>query len=185
MNNTWIQTYTGKRVDLSKPTSDDISITDIAHSLSLLNRFTGHTRLPISVAQHSIMVANYMPKGDKLVGLLHDAHEAYIGDISSPAANLITKLSREAGVILYIKTQIQNKIYKVFGVRPECINYSLINYWDIRVRLAEARDFLGDIEGWESILSPADDHIYLMSPEHAENKFLNLFSEYIKEVTVL
>lgn len=82
----FILTYTGKVFPLDDVTSDCIDIRDIAHSLSQLCRFTGHTNMFYSVAQHSLLVSEKMPGGpaEKLVGLLHDAAEAYTNDLASP-----------------------------------------------------------------------------------------------------
>lgn len=68
-------------MDLLRPDPDSICIQDIAHALSLTNRFTGHTHVPYSVAQHSHTVSMGLPT---LAAHLHDAHEAFLGDISTP-----------------------------------------------------------------------------------------------------
>lgn len=85
-----IQTYTGRKFDLVNPDPEKVEIVDIAWALSMLPRFTGHTRKFYSVAQHSMCVAQ-MLAGTPLQfeGLMHDAAEAYIGDISSPMKRLI------------------------------------------------------------------------------------------------
>jgi hypothetical protein len=75
--------------DFSSVGSNSIDIYDVANSLSKVNRFTGHTNIPYNVAQHSIFVA-YLIKKDghsarlRLLGLMHDFHEAYFSDMSSP-----------------------------------------------------------------------------------------------------
>ena len=79
-----ILTATGKRFDLYEPDADLIDPRDISHSLAHLCRFNGHTREFYSVAQHASMVADLVPEKDKLVALLHDAAEAYIGDMVQP-----------------------------------------------------------------------------------------------------
>lgn len=85
----WIQTYSGIKFDLDKPTKYMINLSDIAHQLSLINRFNGATHEPYSVAQHCIEVSLVLPC---LESLLHDAHEAYIGDICTPIKKTIQSL---------------------------------------------------------------------------------------------
>lgn len=83
-NGPWIITHSGIKVHLLNPDKDEILIQDIAHALSNMCRFVGHTKVFYSVAEHSIRVADLLPKELKLWGLLHDASEAYISDISRP-----------------------------------------------------------------------------------------------------
>lgn len=78
-----ILTHTGKRFDLLEPDADMIDPRDICHSLAHLCRF-GHTREFFSVAQHSCIVAELVPEEHKLAALLHDATEAYLGDMTRP-----------------------------------------------------------------------------------------------------
>jgi 5'-deoxynucleotidase YfbR-like HD superfamily hydrolase len=83
--NAWIQTFSGVRFFPFAPKGDDINIDDIAHSLSFLCRFTGHTRTFYSVAQHSLIVSAIVRnERARPWALMHDGAEAYIGDISSP-----------------------------------------------------------------------------------------------------
>lgn len=88
----WIQTLSGKAFDYGNPDPESITIFDIAHALSNICRFTGHTISFYSVAQHSVL-CSYAPEvqGDptlQLYALLHDAHEAYVGDVNSPLKSL-------------------------------------------------------------------------------------------------
>jgi hypothetical protein len=87
----WVQTSCGLAVDLGNPQIEQIDITDINTALTRIPRFNGHTILAWSVAQHSLAVekelqlTGAMPEaGERLAALLHDAHEAYTGDIVSP-----------------------------------------------------------------------------------------------------
>lgn len=79
-----IRTYTGKFVNPLKMTDSDICIEDIAHALSLVPRFAGHTNHFLSVACHSITVCTLVSIQHKLAALLHDATEAYLLDIPTP-----------------------------------------------------------------------------------------------------
>jgi hypothetical protein len=79
-----ILTYTGKSLDPLSPDPDAIVIEDIAHALSNICRYTGHVRRFYSVAEHAFRVSFLVPDQDRMWGLLHDASEAYIGDVARP-----------------------------------------------------------------------------------------------------
>ena len=81
---TWVQTISGRAVDLLDPKPETISIEDIAHSLARICRYTGHTTEHYSVAQHSVLVARALSPELALEGLMHDAVEAYVQDVSAP-----------------------------------------------------------------------------------------------------
>ncbi|AKD38120.1 hypothetical protein I926_03970 [Pasteurella multocida subsp. multocida OH4807] len=85
----WIHTYSGKYIDYKNPDFNEINITDIAHHLSLENRFMGQTSEPYSVASHSLFcaeIAEYLNYSAymQLRVLMHDFHEAYVKDIPTP-----------------------------------------------------------------------------------------------------
>lgn len=81
----WILTYTGKRFDVPVPKPEQIDIVDIANQLHHVPRFWGATRVPYSVCEHSILVSNLLTSFPlRFQGLMHDAVEAYIGDLATP-----------------------------------------------------------------------------------------------------
>ena len=92
-----IQTVMGHWLDLTAPAPGAITAADVSHALSLINRWCGHTARPYSVAEHSLLVAEIVERelgGDvhaQLAALLHDAHEAFIGDISTPAKRALAE----------------------------------------------------------------------------------------------
>lgn len=88
MSSPWIQTYMGIHFDLLDPQPEMIDIGDIAHALARIFRFTGHGN-EYSVAQHSILVSYRVPLELAFQGLMHDAHEAYMGDISAPLKRVL------------------------------------------------------------------------------------------------
>ena len=84
-----INTWSGQQFNFLNPEPTQILIEDIAHALSLQCRFNGHCEKFYSVAEHSIAVCKLVEaRGYSLevimTALLHDASEAYIGDIVSP-----------------------------------------------------------------------------------------------------
>lgn len=95
----------GKLLNILEITEQDIDIYDICYSLSNIARFSGQVPF-YSVARHSIYVSQILPHELKLSGLLHDASEAYIGDVVSPIKhkmkeylelekNIMTKVSKK------------------------------------------------------------------------------------------
>lgn len=110
----WINTYTGRRVNPLALQLEDICIDDIAHALALTNRFCGHTKFPVSVAQHSVFVSRIVPPEHQLQALLHDASEAYLGDVTR-------WLKRHAAMAMYrsAEDRAMAVINTKFGCRVE------------------------------------------------------------------
>lgn len=84
----WNQTLGHHAYVYEDPSIDAINLCDISHSLANINRFNGHTFRPISVAEHSIGVASMVSPEHRLGALLHDAAEAYLGDMATPLKSL-------------------------------------------------------------------------------------------------
>lgn len=80
----WIQLRSGRRFYPLDPRPNEISIFDIAHSLSMKCRYGGHCSRFYSVAEHSVLVSENVPAEHALWGLLHDAGEAYLADVPKP-----------------------------------------------------------------------------------------------------
>lgn len=119
-----ILTYTGKVFDFDALDSNEYDINDIVHSLGLQNRFLGHTRQPWSVLKHSLLVEalcfyfNYGP-ATQLAALLHDASEAYIGDVPTPLKHSYTNFKEK-------EEQILRSIYK--ALCPQiCDEYGILH----------------------------------------------------------
>jgi hypothetical protein len=98
----WILTHHGRDHYLNGPEAyhpDNVpSPREIAWSLAHLNRFTGHTNRPYSVAEHSLLVMNIArlqfqaDAGGQLAALMHDAHECIVGDVASPIKQVINQI---------------------------------------------------------------------------------------------
>ena len=86
------ETISGKIMDLQNPDPKHIDIEDIATALSHIVRFGGHMRRPYTVGHHSILMSKLIPKEYALHALLHDATEAYLGDVIKPLKNILAPL---------------------------------------------------------------------------------------------
>ncbi len=105
------RTASGLQVDLERFGPSDVSIVDIACALSRVCRFAGHIHQFFSVAEHSLLVARLVDPPYQLPALLHDASEAYLGDVSR---NL--KHSSYMQGYRVIEARVQQAIEQCFGL---------------------------------------------------------------------
>lgn len=139
----WIQTLPrlgereGRAFDLVKPTPDMIDFRTIAKVLARVPRFGGHTGGGVlSVAQHCHEGARALlnETGSRVAAaafLVHDAHEAYIGDIATPVAQALADIAagdapiedwrQERSAIVTralreLKSRIDNAVYQAAGL---------------------------------------------------------------------
>lgn len=82
--------YSGRMVNVVHPESSTIRLEDIAHGLAHTIRYRGALGVPLTVAQHCVMLSHWadLPKNHRSWALFHDAAEAYLGDVPAPVANL-------------------------------------------------------------------------------------------------
>jgi hypothetical protein len=115
----WMQTYTGRPFRFDDLSDLQLDIRDIARPLSRLPRFGGHTSHPISVAEHSVVVSQILrawnqPNIVQLHGLMHDAHEAFTGDIVAPLKRFLHDTMNFD--ISSLQDSIQNAIHQAFNI---------------------------------------------------------------------
>jgi len=174
MPDPYVSTYLGHRFYLTRPHIDDIAIEDIAHGLAYQCRFNGQTREFYSVAQHSLMVMELVPEPYRLAALLHDAAEAYLGDMVKPLKNLFPAFSEIEGRVMEI-------IGHRFGVDLANLHPS-IKEAD-RIALAtEKRDLMPhSTEPWSYLagVEALPDVILPMPPQAAKQGFLAAFTQIV------
>ncbi len=167
----WISTYTNKHFALFRTTLDMIDILDIAHGLSMVCRFGGHTKKFYSVAQHSIIVSKLCPPEYALEGLMHDATESYMGDMVRPLKQCMPE---------YIKAE--NNLHEVinlkFNLKHDDKCKAQVKIADNIALVTEKRD-LKNHELWDYLkaVEAADFKIKPWGPSKAEREFLKLFGE--------
>lgn len=171
MNHTTMQTYTGKLIDLKNFTVDDVRLSDISHALSMLNRFTGHSKCPYSVAQHSVMVSKLCAPEHALWGLLHDASEAYLGDIASPLKAMLPEYQK-------LEDHFQQTIAKAFYL-PWPMPAD-VKHCDLRALMAEKRDLIPGDHDWGIDVEPMSGPINPYSWTQAKQLFEDRYKELCK-----
>lgn len=168
MTKTMMQTFTGKIIDLADFKEDDVRMPDIAHALSIINRFTGHSRKPYSVAQHSVMVSRIVEPKHALWGLLHDASEAYLGDVATPLKTMLTAY-RE------LEDHIQRTIARRYGLvwpMPAAVKEA-----DLKALMAEKRDLLTVDHDWGIEVNPVSDPVLPYCWQDSKQAFEDRFKE--------
>lgn len=163
----------GRLVDLAHPRPDDVDLDDIAHGLAHLCRFDGQCEHFYSVAQHSVLVSRLCEMHADWA-LFHDAHEAYLGDVSSPLKALLgpeyRRLSEKWDIAIAAR----------FGLRRAMKS---VKRADTIAMLAEVRDngpfglepahFLGYADLPESVLGEVEKTaVNPLAPGAAEALFL-------------
>lgn len=154
--------WTGAEINVWRPRGKSIDVLDIAVSLARQCRFSGHLPHHYSVAQHSLnclLLATHVYAGQHvmaLAALLHDAHEAYLGDINGSARKLLTRMfgvdwSR-------VERHFNDALTEKFGLPEMTFHYSGTNTVDKTV-LALEDEALGLGYGLkidDEFLSPSD-----------------------------
>jgi 5'-deoxynucleotidase YfbR-like HD superfamily hydrolase len=167
----WIQTYSGRRFTPTNPNPDAIVVQDIAHSLSMQCRFSGHCESFYSVAQHSVLVSYICDHNDALWGLLHDASEAYLVDVPSP----LKRSGHFQGYIDFEK-KVQEAICRRFGLtmtEPPSVKRA-----DKTLLATEARDLMSPLRtDWTQPCEPLPFKIEPLSQQDAKNLFMKRFFE--------
>lgn len=168
MGNSEIMLASGKYFRLLS-TGQEIKIEDIAHALSHLCRFTGHTREFYSVAQHSVLCSHLVPAEFALEALLHDATEAYIGDMSTPLKSLLPRYKAIESAIWY-------EIADTFGVARQLSQE--VKRADLIMLATERRDLLNEHNAvWPELagIKPAWFHIIPHHSSTARCMFMTRF----------
>jgi hypothetical protein len=165
----YICTYLGNRFFPLEGRIDLVHLEDIAHGLAYQCRFNGQTSEFYSIAQHSLMVADIVSAEHpelRLAALLHDASEAYLGDVVKPLKALLPNYKE-------IEKNVEEIIASTFGV-ADMFNPS-IKHADMIALATEKRDLMPhSAEDWSYLVGfiPLPNAIACMSPEQAKRSFL-------------
>ncbi len=148
----YIRTFSGVDFTVFNPSPEQIDIIDIAHALSQICRYGGHSKTFYSVAQHSIAVSYLVKPENALCGLLHDATEAFFGDLPRPVKYKIPE---------YIK--IENELYK-----------NIAQKFSLPILIPD------DVHEVDSLMITEYewDYFMLKNPQEKHKEFYNLFFKF-------
>lgn len=170
------KTFTGRRVYPLDLRPEDIDPVDIAHHLAMICRFGGGVKHHYSVAQHSFLMAvtarNDSTKELVAHALLHDAAEAYLGDVIRPL-----KRCAEFAAYRDAEEQAMCAIADRFGLPHGFEKSSKIKHLDNLILAAEKRDLTVPWADDEELPDPRDVlRIGELSPSAAKARWLGWFS---------
>ncbi|WP_315730161.1 MULTISPECIES: hypothetical protein [unclassified Bradyrhizobium] len=163
-----IMLHSGAWFDFAAPQSSAFTAEDIAHGLAHICRYSGQCNRFYSVAEHSLLVSD-IAKGFEYEALLHDAAEAFIGDITRPLKQMLPDFRR-------IEAEVQKAVLERFGIDglmpPE------IKEADLRVLASEQRQIMPPgTDEWLAgkNIDPAPVCVRHLSPERAKAEWLDRF----------
>lgn len=166
----WMQTRSGLAFDYLDPRPEQITERDVAFALAHINRFCGHLHEPVSVAQHSLLVAEIVetlypdaPVWARRQALVHDAPEAFIADLPAPLKRLLPDYQ-----------QIEARVWAACAARfrvPVPLHEAVKAADWLACRLEAWRGFLSDpLAGWagEDPLKTAPDSVIQLLSTYRE-----------------
>lgn len=165
----WSQTYSGRQFYPMDPQPEDIDIVDIAQALSMQCRFNGHVSQFYSVAEHCVLLSHQVPAENALWALLHDATEAYVGDMIRP-------LKKHMPEYQAAEHRVMVAIAERFGIEP--VMPSSVRDADNRILLDERLALLGPIPAdWGIAGEPLGVEIRAWTPQQARAAYEARFAE--------
>lgn len=154
----WKQTITGRVFPMAGFTASDIDLHgDVAPALARICRYGGHVPgNPYSVAQHCCIGADAALEETSDANLaayvlLHDAHEAYFGDMTTPVERWLTALELElfgtsnqaSALISTAKARLDTAIWRAAGLPPPGRTYrDGVKSYDLRLLATERLQLL-------------------------------------------
>ena len=160
-----MRTITGRHFDPTEIEPSDIDLLDIAHALSRLCRYAGHVPGFYSVAQHSVYVSKMLERRNpddvelQLLGLLHDASEAYLGDVIRPLKLALPDYQA-------IEANVEFAIGERFDLVVTDANRMEVKYCDDEMITVEAIIFRDFNDGWR--------------PDRAKHEFTSRYFDLVK-----
>ncbi len=161
--------YSGGHLDFSNMRPQDFNPLDIAHSLSCLPRFNGHTNVFFSEAQHALLVSDILPVELSFNGLLVNASKAYVG--SSPIFRLLAES-------MTIRNKVDDAICDAFHLPHMSEEVQAANNLATAIEMRDLMNFtpkgidIPDLPYFQKKLVP-------LSLEEAKDQYLERFKGFL------
>lgn len=171
----WVQTYSGIPFDLQNYQVNQINIDDIAHALSHSSRWNGHAREMLTIAQHSVLVSQRIEEitghpMHALAGLLHDASEAYLGDVVTPLKRRLPEYKEE-------ERKLMRVIEDAFGLDTGELESEAVKEADAELLATEAYDLFDHLLWTPEKLPLPGGLPPVQTPAQAKQAFLDRYWE--------
>ncbi|MBR1225224.1 hypothetical protein JQ600_09870 [Bradyrhizobium sp. AUGA SZCCT0176] len=163
-----IMLQSGAWFDFAAPHSSPFTIEDIAHGLAHICRYSGQCNGFYSVAEHSLLVSE-TAIGFELEALMHDAAEAFLGDITRPLKQMLPEYKR-------IEGEVERAIFSRFGIQTPIPRE--VKQADLRVLAAEQRQIMPrGTDDWlrGQDVVPAPIVVRSLPPDEAKRAWLERF----------
>lgn len=186
LTNAWMATSTGGRFWPTKPDPLHVEPRDIARALSMLCRYGGHVERFYSVAEHCVLMSYAVPREHALWALLHDATEAYVGDMVRPLKHhpsmaAFSDLEDQVMAAVALRFGLQTEWGPAFPDQPGEARFlvpvmpAAVKDADNRIILDEKAAILRPQEhAWAAdALKPLGVEIKAYAPHQAERRYLS------------
>ena len=167
----------GRFVNPFEPDPEQLDIGDIARALANVCRFGGHCRPFYSVAQHSVIVSELVEQRggdaeDAFAALMHDATEAYLGDMPHP----LKHRSPLGAAFKDAEDHLERALHERFGIKPDVLE---IKRADRALLATERRAFSSEDWHWPELegVEPLDLELTAWSPDEAAQAFAERYAE--------
>jgi hypothetical protein len=173
----YLQTVSGRFVNPFDPDPSALDADDIARALANLCRFGGHCRVFYSVAQHSVIVSELVEQRggdaeDVFAALMHDASEAYLGDMPHP----LKHRSPLGAAFKAAEEHLEQALRDRFRIKPDVPE---IKRADRALLATERHAFSAESWHWPELegVEPLDLELRAWSPADAERAFARRYAE--------
>jgi uncharacterized protein len=173
----YLQTVSGRWVNPFDPDPDQLDAGDIARALANQCRFGGHSRVFYSVAQHCVIVSRLVEERggdaeDAFAALMHDAAEAYLGDMPHP----LKHRSALGAAFKAAEEHLEQAIRERFRIKPDVPEIKRV---DRALLATERRAFSAEDWHWPELdgVEPLDLELAAWSPDEAAQAFARRYAE--------